>query len=212
MASEALIYQAAADAGLGPQIEIFALKGPGNRSIRKFTVAYLFEGGCVFAHHEKETIQATRWEAVTRFRQNISKKYVNGSHRSTTYDFDFATSDGRKFNLVGVGTPSGPCGLERFADLADPLITTAQLPRFRDALKQGQQVEFGWFAVEPAGIRRGRKLLPWPEVEDIQVNAGKITVRQHGKRFRWSEISVPEVPNLGAFLVLSRSPDEGWRR
>jgi hypothetical protein len=213
MAPESLIRQAAADAGLGSQIEVFALQGRGNRAIRKITIAYLFEGGCVFAHHEKETIHAVKWKDIARFRQNITKKYVNGSYRNTTYDFDFTASGGSMFNLIGVSTPPDRlCGLEGLADLAAPLITAAQLPQFRDALKQGQQVEFGWFVVEPTGIRRGRKLLRWPEVEEVKVSEGIITVRQRGKRFRWSRILVSGVPNLGAFLALTRSSVEDWRR
>ncbi|WP_329238300.1 hypothetical protein OG417_35565 [Actinoallomurus sp. NBC_01490] len=210
MARESAIHQAAAEAGLGRKIETFALQGWRNRSMRKITVAHVFENGCVFSHHKKEIVHAVRWDAITRFRR---RRNILTGPMKTPYNFEFSTSDGSKFHMVGVGSPPDrPCGLERFADVVEPLITAAQLPRFRDALDRGRRVEFGWLAVEPAGIRRGRTLLSWPELDEVRLNEEKISVRQHGRRFRWAGASVPDVPNLGAFLALTRSPAEDWRR
>jgi hypothetical protein len=210
MTRESAIYQAAADAELGRKIETFALMGWRNRFMRKITVADVFENGCVFSHHKREVIHAVRWDAITRFRRRRS---ILTDPIKTPYNFEFSTSGGSKFHMAGVGIPPDrPCGLERFADVVEPLITAAQLPRFRDALGRGRRVEFGWLAVEPKGIRRGRTLLSWPELDEVRLKEEKISVRRHGRRFRWAGASVPDVPNLGAFLTLTRSPAEDWRR
>jgi hypothetical protein len=208
------IRRAADEACLGGLIEPFALEGGwGNRALRKFTVAHVYENGCVYGHHEKDTADAVRWADVARFVQRVTEKRTNGSSTSTTYDFDVVHTDGRLFNLVGVGTRRNSSGLERFAEVVGPLVTEAQLPRFREALSSGEPVEFGWFTVRPEGIGRGRKLLPWAELEEVNVREGKVGVRRHGKRLNWAKAGVPDVPNVGAFLTLTRETDDAsWRR
>lgn len=208
------IEQAAAAAGLGGLIEVFTLEGGwGNRVLRKYTAAHVHENGCVFGHHEKDTAEAVRWADVARFVQRVTEKRTNGSYTSTTYDFDVVHTDGRLFNLVGVETKRNSCGLERFAEVVGPLVTEAQLHGFLETLSRGEPVEFGWFTVRPEGIGRGRKLLPWGELEEVNVREGKVGVRRRGKRLAWSRAGVPDVPNVGAFLALTRgTAGASWRR
>ena len=86
-----------------------------------------------------------------------------------------------------------------------PAAWAAARWRFR----AGRAVEFGEVEVTPSGIRTGGKFLPWPEVKDVTVAQGMLSIKQAGRWLPWAVKAVNEIPNphvLFALVAEARKP------
>jgi hypothetical protein len=86
----------------------------------------------------------------------------------------------------------------------------------QSALRQGQPVAFGDYAIEPDGLRlaygfgkKKEKRLAWPDVQEVTIKAGAVQVKAREKRWTWATVPVERVPNLTAFMTLVRAATSG---
>ena len=77
-----------------------------------------------------------------------------------------------------------------------------QLHKSIETLNGGGTVRFGRLSVSPEGIGCDGTVLPWSDVEKVEVQQGVISVRKQGKWFNWGKVSVPDVPNVFVFIAL----------
>jgi hypothetical protein len=83
-------------------------------------------------------------------------------------------------------------------------VTRVHLPLAATALEQGHTVPFGDLAISSAGIVSSRHgLLPWAELEEVQLQQGYVRLRKAGKWLSWSNKPASEIPNLFVFLTLA---------
>jgi hypothetical protein len=182
----------------------------------KLLTISLFESGSVLGLPDDAKPFDFRYDEVDRFTQHAVRKYVNGGYRGTDFTCWIALFDGRTHRIGGQTTPSERHIVEDFIQYIDPRITMAQLPRMQSALRQGQPVEFGDYAMEPDGLRlaygfgkKKAKTLTWPDVQEVTIKAGAVQVKARGKRFTWATVNVESVPNLTAFMTLVRAATSG---
>lgn len=72
-------------------------------------------------------------------------------------------------------------------------------------VKAGATISFGPLALGPQGIDNGRTVLPWDQVLDVRVTAGRVFVLEDGPLLAWCDHPVRDIPNLAMFLAVVRS-------
>jgi uncharacterized protein DUF6585 len=71
----------------------------------------------------------------------------------------------------------------------------------------------GQFLLTSAGIATDRKpMLPWAQVQSVNLIQGYVVVNQHGKRLAWGKAPARATPNLYAFVELTGHLIAGARR
>ena len=77
-------------------------------------------------------------------------------------------------------------------------VTRRLLPRAITTYKTGTSLYFGDIAVTPQGIsaKRGHKLLPWDEVENVMLKEATLSIHSKGNFWDWETVSISEVPNV----------------
>jgi hypothetical protein len=171
-------------------------------------VVAVYEQGSVVGLADDTAPFHFRYDEVSRFAQQLVKQYVNQSYRGTTTTCWVWLNDGRSHRFQGQSTPRERNVVEDLRQLVDPRITAAQIPGMLAALRQGQSVPFGEYALGPQGLTTGtgrkQKHLLWAEVGGVAVEHGLVQVTERGRRRTWAAPSTAAVPNLTAFLTLVR--------
>jgi hypothetical protein len=168
----------------------------------------VFQHGCVVGFSDDPRPFDFRYDEVDRFTQLAVRKYVNGGYRGTDITCWFGLADGRMYKVGGESTRSERHIVDDFRELIDPQIATAQLPRMQAALRQGQNIDFGGFTMEPTGLYmaprflRKERRLAWAGIQEVTVKAGSVVVIARGQRRWWASVPASSVPNLTAFLTL----------
>jgi hypothetical protein len=77
------------------------------------------------------------------------------------------------------------------------------MPRLQAAVEEGSWLGFGAVRLSRTGLQQGEQILPWEAVERIEIGSGTVTVHRRGRRRRWLEVAVDEIPNLLLFARLA---------
>ncbi|MBI2389086.1 MAG: hypothetical protein HYV09_05665 [Deltaproteobacteria bacterium] len=72
----------------------------------------------------------------------------------------------------------------------------------RAELDAGKSLTFGRLSLDRDGIYRGSQMLPWSELESVEVDRGDIVVRRKKARLAWSRDPYPGTPNAHLFVDL----------
>jgi hypothetical protein len=159
---------------------------------------HLFQHGFIQAGG-KGTLADYRWDAIAWVQQRITKRYVNGVHIGTFYVYTIARRDGPVLKLTEF--------YEGIAELGRQIsqeVTRVKLPNAIALLQQGQTVSFGDLAISTDGIVSSRNgLLPWRELDEVQVVQGYVKLRKAGKWLAWSNKPAAVIPNRFVFLTLA---------
>jgi hypothetical protein len=104
--------------------------------------------------------------------------------------------------------------IEQLGRLLQDGVTRVRLPEAFRLFNAGQTITFGPVAVSPAGISDGKQLVPWSEVQDVQIRRGIVTVKKAGKWLAWKTVFVRKIPNYRVFdalvrAILARRPPTG---
>jgi hypothetical protein len=159
---------------------------------------YVFEHG--FIHTAASgPVGDYRWDSIASVQQKIVERYTNGIHTGTTYLYTVTRQDGAVVKLTQF--------YDRIAELGQTIareVTRVHLPRAAAAIEHGQTVPFGDLAISGAGIVSSRHgLLPWGELEEVQLQQGYVKLRKAGRWLSWSNKPASEIPNLFVFLTLA---------
>jgi hypothetical protein len=159
---------------------------------------YLFEQGMVI--DKGKQVQAFLWNQVSEVWQSITRTYRNGRYVGTTYVYRLRRADGYQVKLNNL--------TKDIAELGPTMaqsITRELFPRALHAIRAGQTLTFATFSVNRQGIGNGRDFLPWSQVQGLDVQQGRVTVKQAGRsRGSWSD----KVANTPNFLVLTLVAEE----
>ena len=74
---------------------------------------------------------------------------------------------------------------------------------------EGKVIAFGDLELSRAGMRHGGKFLPWPEVKELSVAQGKLSVKQGRKWLPWVLMDVTAIPNPHLLFALA-SEAQRW--
>jgi hypothetical protein len=180
--------------------------------VRSFSVTrsprriHLFAGGFIHANPPAAPT-VHRWNDIAAVYQNITKHYRNSVYTHTTHHYIVEASGGR-LALTDFW--------DRITVLGETIereVTRAQLPSAVQSLRQGQAVRFGDLSVHTSGLMSERRgMLPWADIEKVQVRAGFIQVSKAGKWLSWSNTPVARIPNVFVFLALVEALHPASRR
>jgi hypothetical protein len=157
----------------------------------------VFEHGFIQSDHGGPRADF-RWDSIRSVCQRITRNYTNGIYTGTTYLYLVTREDGATVKLTQIYD-----GIAALGETIAREVTRVQLPRAMAAIEQGQTVTFGDLALNAGGLGCSRHgVVPWTEIERVQVNRGYVSLRRAGKWLSWSSKPASQIPNLFVFLTL----------
>jgi len=126
------------------------------------------------------------------------------------------SSDGRNLKLSGSGKDPAARGgrnadpraagylLYRFLMRVRDTVCTAQLPAAIAVLNRGEQLTFGDLQINASGIQAPKGFVPWSSIKAVNIDRGRVSVRQEGKFFSLSSQGAEKIPNCPLFLTLGQ--------
>ena len=157
---------------------------------------HLFQQGMVI--EKGEQVQALPWHQATEVWQSITRNYRNGSYVGTTYTYTLLRADGYKIKLGNL--------TKDIAELGPAIaqgITRAMVPRALHAIRTGQTLTFATFSINQQGISHKHESLLWSQVQSIDVNQGRMTIKKIGTSRPLGTAMVAKIPNFLVFTVVA---------
>lgn len=178
--------------------------------------AYEFDHGFVWQPGDAGP-QAWRWDQVATVNWFASQHYVNGAYTGTQYWLTLASTAGQSLKFSGSckdpaakgGRNADPLAagylLYQFLIRARDVVCATQLPGAIAALSRGEQLVFGDLQISTTGIHAPKGFVPWASVKAVNINQGRLSVRQDGKFFSLSSQAAEKIPNCPLFLTLAQT-------
>jgi hypothetical protein len=150
------------------------------------------------AYNDRRGLQFWRWEDVNHFFIAVTKHYYNGIPTGTTYVYTLKKADGSQIKLDNKFTK-----IQELGKMIQKNVFPFQYERLTQSLKNGQTVTLGAVALDKDGIAIGKKTFPWVEVEQVDIQAGFVSVKKKdGGWFSGASAPVASIPNLEAMLAV----------
>ena len=166
---------------------------------------YLYQYGFILADRP-DSPQVYRWDDVQTVFQKIVSNRSYGVETSRTYTYTITARDGRTAKVTQFWDDIAQLGA-----LINHNVSVALLPVTLTAIERGQSVQFGDMMVNATGIAGRRKSVTWPEVRNVRVTNGYVSVDVAGKFFSLSTTAAAKLPNLPLFLELTERLRQGAR-
>lgn len=163
--------------------------------LKSSLAVYLYEQGFIYTQANVSP-QPFRWDQIQVWR-NVTRHYRNGAYTGTTSVYTIQRQDGYRIELNN--------DLHQIQSLGETIcnqVTRWRLPQDLQAYQRGQTVQFGSLSLNHQGISNGSDMLPWSQVEAIDVKEGVVSVKRRGSWFRWSKVAASAIPNVFVFLAL----------
>ena len=162
---------------------------------RKQQVHVYTEGFIYFTKHKAEIV---RWDQIDTIWRG---KFDEG--RATMDSLLLRKTDGTKCTLdVPLRNR-----LEMCETIEREFIRT-RLPGIIERYNAGNTLDFGFLSISLQGITKYKDvlpLLPWNEVESIEVGPEYLKIRKIGRQFIWVNYPIPYIPNACLLRELVRS-------
>ena len=165
---------------------------------------YLFEQGMVIERGTQ--VQAFPWNQIAEVWQSITRNYRNGRYVGTTYVYTLQRADGYRIKLDNLTKDIAELG-----PVIAQAISRELVPHALHAMRGGQTLTFASLSLTQRGIANRREMLPWSQIQGVDVKQGRVTIRKVGTpraRVFWTD-RVARIPN---FLVLTVVADEMLRQ
>ena len=162
----------------------------------------LFERGLISVYQGQ--LRVFRYDSTTVL-QNIVRHLRNGVHTHTTYAYTLTAASGESFVLKG-----GYVKPAEWGPAIQQAVTQVQLPRAAAALDAGQRLTFGDIWITRDGVGSGSKSARWPEIEEVRVRDGFVTIKVAGKWLGLSRTAVSAIPNFFVFQILAEQLRQSW--
>lgn len=163
-------------------------------------VVHLFELGFVCAGDQPK---AYRWSEVPTIYIAKTRVHMSGAYAYTNFSSRMVTTDGREVALAGVdseGSAPAKTDIARLTQVAANEVYRRQLPVATAEVDAWGVVEFGDISVTRDGIHAVSGKILWPQITEVKVSDGKLTIRVPGqKRFT---CEADEIPNFAVFMAL----------
>lgn len=167
---------------------------------------YQFADGLVRAKGEQ--LDVIRWDAVTSVIQNVRRRgyyYAWGGVLAAA----FANRNGTPHSVTVQRTDGAIFKFNSTVQHVTQLIQTIQtavmqahMPRAMAAFNAGSPVTFGSLTLSQQGLSNGREIVPWNEVQSVDIKQGQVIVKRVGKTFRWANVNIGQIPNVLVFMSL----------
>jgi hypothetical protein len=149
-------------------------------------------------------VQAFPWNQTAEVWQSITRNYRNGRYTGTTYVYTLRRADGYQIKLDNLTKDIAELG-----PVVAQGITRELVPRALQAIRGGQTLTFASLSLSQRGIANRREMLPWSQIQGVNVHQGRATIKKVGtSRVFWTE-RVAKIPN---FFVLTIIADEMLRQ
>jgi hypothetical protein len=158
---------------------------------------YLYEQGFVIADRPDDP-QVYRWDAIDTVFQKIISQRTYGFETAKSYLYTVTRRDGRSVKLTQFWA-----GIAELGPHVNECVSEALLPGTLAALDRGQGVQFGDMTLNGAGIAGRRKSVTWPEVRQVRIDSGYVSVDVAGKFLALSTTAAANIPNLPLFFVVT---------
>ncbi|WP_395987666.1 DUF6585 family protein [Actinomadura sp. 9N407] len=166
----------------------------GGSSIRRggYRSIYLFTGGLVLDEGGGRR-SAYLWDDLV----SVTVSGVRHADRKrTSYRFTVTAADGGQIRLGDELPDARELGENVTTEVAQRV-----LPGYVERIEAGENVRVGPFEVGQDGIRREDELVPWPAVDEVDIDNGMVVVRTHDGVQSLSAIA-SQVPNAVALIKL----------
>ncbi|MCI0462617.1 MAG: hypothetical protein L0Z62_37175 [Gemmataceae bacterium] len=181
--------------------------------------AQVLAGPKGLARVEGGEVEVFRWDEVTAVRERMTAG--GGNHQPRV----MAWAKGED-HVLELQCADGRClVLRKCVEHFDTLVALVKhytrewlMPEAMAAFHAGERLSFGPITVDREGVHCGEEMLPWREVESLEVSGGKVTIRRSDKWLAWFSVPVGEVPNAHVLAALAWEarqrpgpPDESYR-
>jgi hypothetical protein len=158
---------------------------------------YLYEHGFIIADRPDDP-QVYRWDSIDTVFQKIVSQRTYGVETAKNYLYTITRRDGGTVKLTQFWN-----GIAELGPHINESVSEALLPGALTALDRGQGVQFGDLTLSTTGIAGRRKSVTWPEVRQVRINNGYVSVDVAGKFFALSTTAAANLPNLPLFFGLT---------
>ena len=163
---------------------------------------------------------ALRWEDAPQLRYHARRVRAAGLDAMLLLALFPSLGKSVKIGLVDANgrrrkIPASLRAMDLLAERVTEHHTAAQFPVLRAALDRGEEVRFGKSLSldrEQVSVKKlfgGLKRCLIPDVEKVNIDDGKLKVRQRGKTFAFASFMVAQVPNAFLFVKLFESARPG---
>lgn len=135
-------------------------------------------------------VDAIRWDQVESVWQKITK-----GRYSTSRTYTLRRSDGASFTFTHALRH-----VEQLGQNMQQTIAAIHTPMAMTAYNAGNTLHFGPLHLNYQGISNGKEVLPWHEMQGVEIKQGYVNIKRMGKTFNWSRIAVANIPNVLVFL------------
>ncbi|GCE10648.1 DUF6585 family protein [Tengunoibacter tsumagoiensis] len=148
---------------------------------------FLCPKGLIYLQRRLEVI---RWDQI----KELSKELIIDKKARSSLIYQIVRQDGKVFVL----TSELPY-LDRLGGFLEREVTRQLLPGMLARYTQMDKLTFGEIVLSPAGIaiEHEKQLLPWSELESLEVSDTTLSLRRRGDEWEWATLSVSKLPNLG---------------
>jgi len=155
------------------------------RALRTFNMRfYVFKNGFIYARGRKYRV--VHWDQVVAvFQKHTASRY------SSSHTYTVRVQEGR---VIQIGD-----AVNRVIDLGTMIqreVTNLLLPRAIASYKDGETLSFGRVNVTIQGVNNGKEMIPWDQMDAIEVRNGLIVVQKYGRVMKWSTVREHETPNV----------------
>lgn len=156
----------------------------------------LFSDGFVRQTQDSEVI--VPWKDIVSVWQSITSWRSHGAEAARTYVYTILLNDNTQTKLYNLQK------IQQLGQVIQHQVLRHQLPHARQTLTEGGQVSFGKLIVSAKGLTRGSTMVPWEEIDSVDMVKGSLKIyRRKGKgRSHWFSIKLARIPNLSVFLTL----------
>lgn len=155
------------------------------RALRTFNVrCYVFKNGFIYARGRKYRV--VRWDQIVA----VFQKHTAGRY-SSSHTYTVRVQEGREIQIGDA--------VNRVIDLGTMIqreVTKLLLPRAIASYKSGETLSFGKVNVNRQGVNNGKEMIPWDQIDAIEVRSGLIVVQKYGRVMKWSTVREHETSNV----------------
>ena len=162
---------------------------------------YVFSEG--YIHTRGSQFDIFRWDQIQAVYVHIVQTRARSGMKLT---FQVRRNDG---TLLKYG--SAIKGVGELGTIIQESVTRVQLPRVIEAFNGGAQMPFGMLNVSQRGLNDGKKIIPWEQIDTIEVHQNKVALRQNGRVQTLGGVKASELPNFNLLMSLVNYVVQGRR-
>ncbi len=156
---------------------------------------HLFEHGLVVDQETGRGTVAVRWDEVRLYEEQV-RNVVNGIPGPVMYTCLLRTP------ATSVAVTHFYRDPQVWSQAMQHAVLRAQGDRVQERFLAGELLDFADFDLSTAGVTHRKLVLPWAQVDRVELRDGAVLVLRNGDPSPWARASAKSIPNLRVFLAL----------